>query len=218
MLRILTFLVVFLVCSPTLAYGADASWLAQKVGVSDADLAQVSVLILVAGPFVGNALARLLTRLGYVKAAAKVAQYTPFATNAASVALRAPTLGQAARAVVVEAKKEAALDGPISNAAVLLRDFVEDDLMPIIEAADPPKPERGEGGPKLPPGVANSLLALGVILGFIVLTAVLGGCGGASNPCVQAYDKAETPADLKAADEACGALVEGGVGGEGGGS
>lgn len=51
---------------------------------------------------------------------------------------------------------------------------------------------------------------------LLCLSLLMLGCGGASNPCVQAYDKAETKADLKAADEACGALVEGGVGGEGG--
>lgn len=182
---------LFVVCSPSLAFAAEGSWLSQKVGLSDADLAQVSVLILVAGPFVGNALARLLTRLGYVRAAAKVAQYTPFATNAASVALRAPTLGQAARAVIVEAKKEPTVDGPISNAAIFLRDFVEDDLMPIIEAADPPKPEKTDGGPTLPPGVANSLIALGFIFGLVVLTAVLGGCAAAQQIEEVADDSAE---------------------------
>jgi hypothetical protein len=59
--------------------------------------------------------------------------------------------------------------------------------------------------PPLPVLMLLALLAVGPL-----------ACGGASNPCVVAYDKAETPADLKAADEACGALVEGGVGGEGG--
>lgn len=179
--------VFFVACSPSLALAAEASWLSQKVGLSDADLAQVSVLILVAGPFVGNALAHLLTRIGYLRAAALVAQWTPFATRAASVALRAPTIGQAARAVIVEAKTEPALDGPISSAAKHLRDFVEDDMLPILDAADPPKPEK-DGGPKLPPGVANSLIALGFIFGLVVLTAVLGGCAAAAHQIEEVAD------------------------------
>lgn len=77
---------------------------------------------------------------------------------------------------------------------------------------DDVKPPSVPPAPKMP----GPLMAIGCFILALVGYAVLTGCGGASNPCVQAYDKAETAADLKAADEACGALVEGGVGGEGG--
>jgi hypothetical protein len=162
---------IFFVCTPVFA--SEPSFLSEWTGISDASLAVISSMVLLGGPIAGNAIAHLFLRLGWVKASALVARWTPFATRAASVGLRAPTLGQAARAVIEEAKKEPDLDAPISTAAMHLQAFVKDDLTPILEAADPPKkPET-----TLPSSFTTTLIMLGAVMGFVVLTAVLGGCG-----------------------------------------
>lgn len=176
--RLLVAFAVFVVCSPSLAFGAEEHWLADRTGLSVADLLNLALVIMTAGPVLGNALAHFFTRIGWLRGAARVARWTPFATQAASAALRAPTLGQAARAVILEAKKDEALDGPISTAAAHLKDFVEDDLMPILEAADPPKAPK-EPGAKLPPGMGGILIVIATLVGYAGLVAALGGCGGA---------------------------------------
>jgi hypothetical protein len=210
---------IFFVCTPVFA--AEPSFLSDWTGISDASLAVLSSMLLLGGPIAGNALAHLCLRLGWVKAAAVIARWTPFATRAASAGLRAPTLGQAARAVVIEARKEEDLEGPMSTAAMHLQAFVKDDLMPILEAADPPKPK---ADPKLPTGVGATLIMLGAVMGFVVLTAVLGGCAPSLHPCAIDYEKAgdcpgcteaEIEARIAKVDGVCGHMLLGG-GGAGG--
>jgi hypothetical protein len=188
------FSVVFFVCSPVLA--AETSFVAEATGLPDATIAAVATMLLAGGPIAGNLLAHLFMRMGWVRAAALVAQYAPFMTRAASAALRAPTVGQAARVVVIEAQKEPEFGGPMSSAARHLRDFVEEDLTPILDAVDPPKKD---DGPKLPPAMGATLIMTLSVLGFVVLTAVLGGCAAK-----QDVEKAlEAGRDVAARAEPC---------------
>lgn len=50
----------------------------------------------------------------------------------------------------------------------------------------------------------------------VALFVLLGGCGPAQHPCVTAYDKARTEAEIAEVDATCGHMLLGG-GGQGGG-
>lgn len=160
--------VCIVVFVPSLAFGAETSWVAEKTGLPVGLLADLAALLLVSGPFIGNAFAYVFTRLGWFKAAAYAARWAPFATKGASVVLTAPTRDQAIRAVIIEAQKEPEL-APISQAASYLADVrLNGDQTPILEAADPKKPS-ADGS--VMGGMV--IMSLGVVF-FVCLTALFG--------------------------------------------
>lgn len=105
----------------------------------------------------------------------------------------------------LEAVKAAMVDGSIPPPPSLVP---PSDPGNVVEIPKSPKAPRFLSPP---PSVAM----LGAFLALLLGLAMLTGCG-AVNPCVLAYDKAETHADIEAVDAVCGAFVEGGIGGQGG--
>lgn len=133
-------IVVVILLVPSLAIAGPAESVTSWTGWSFETLANVLLVVGFVTPIVGNGLAILFTRIGWLNAAAWVAAKTPWATKLATRALEAPTKQQAIRAII-EVAKEAHDDAPVSAAAELLRaEPIPVDDKPILEAVEPTKP------------------------------------------------------------------------------